>query len=391
MIVNEKENMMRKTLKDHRPVYVVGIGLHRYQPMSDKSYVELGLAAIREALEDAKIIWHDVESSYIATTSLGMASGRVMMRHLGASGAPLVHIENASASGSSAFRQACLEVASGFSDTALAVGVDKPYRIKLARERTGIDDLTHNSVAAFSHFALIANEYMHKHKIKPEQIAKVAVKNHRNGSLNPYAHRQKERTLDEIISESAISGSLKRLECCPVGEGASAVIVASEEGIKRLGIDPNRAIRVTASTSRSEKVLTPGADIDTALTKETAAIALKEAGVDVKNVDVFEFHEAFSIEELLYIEALGICKEGTAVHFLEEGVFDIGGKHAISASGGLIAMGHPLGPTGIGQIVEVTRQLRHEAGARQQPNAKIGLAHMLGLGSVCIVHILERP
>ena len=382
---------MGKTLKEHRPVYVVGIGLHRYQPMSEKSYIELGLTAIREALGDAKLPWEAVESSYIATTSIGMAPGRMMLSHLGATGSPLVHVENASASGSSAFRQACMEVAGGFSDTALAVGVDKPYRIKLGRERTGLEDLTHNTVAAFSHFALLANEYMYKHKVKPEQIAKVALKNHYNGSLNPYAHRQKERTLEEIMLEPAVSGSLRRLECCPVGEGASAVIVASEEGIKKLGLDTGRAIRVTSSTSRSERVLTPGADIDTELTKETATIALKDAGVDVKNVDVFEFHDAFSIEELLYVEALGICKEGQAIHLLEEGAFDIGGQHAISASGGLIAMGHPLGPTGLGQIAEVTRQLRHEAGVRQQPNAKIGLAHMVGLGSVSLVHILERP
>lgn len=382
---------MGKTILDQRPVYVVGIGLHQYQRESELSYVDLGLTAIREALEDANIEWPAVESTYVGTARLGMASGRAMLRHLGTTGTSITHIENASATGSSAFRQAIMEVSSGFNDVALAIGVDKPKNVERAFQHTGIEDLASDAIVPFTHFALLAEEYMNKYGVTEEQIAKVAVKNHKNGSMNPYAHRQKERTLEEVLADYPISGSLTRLQCCPIGEGASAVIVASEEGIKRYGIDTSRAIRVTASASRSERVYEPGVGKDAALTKETTSVALKEAGISVHDLDLIEFHDAFSIEELLYVEALGLCKEGQAAHYLEEGAMDIGGKCAVSASGGLIAMGHPTGPTGLGQIAEITRQLRHEAGVRQQPDAKKGMAHMVGLGSVCVVHVLERP
>ncbi len=379
-----------KLLKDQRPVYVIGIGLHRYQHASAKTYVELGLTAIREALNDSKLEWPAVESSYIGTAKLGMAAGRAMLRHLGTTGTSLVHIENASATGSSAFRLACMEVAGGFSDIVLAVGVDKPDPMPKAFQKNGMEDLASDAIVPFTHFALLANEYMQKYSVTVEQIAQVAVKNHRNGAKNPYAHRQKERTLAEILSDKPISGSLTRLQCCPIGEGAAAAIVASEEGMKRYGIDASRAIRVVSSVSRSERVYRPGAGFDAELTRETAAIALKEAGMSASQLDVIELHDAFSIEELLYVEALGLCGEGQAPDFLAEGGMDIGGQCAVSPSGGLIAMGHPTGPTGLGQIVEVTRQLRHEAGVRQQPGAKKGMAHMVGLGSVCVVHILER-
>ncbi|WP_077213191.1 thiolase family protein [Bacillus dakarensis] len=382
---------MGRILKELRPVYVVGIGLHRYQRASEKTYVELGLTAIREALQDAKIEWEAVESSYVGTAKLGMAAGRAMLRHLGTTGTSITHIENASATGSSAFRQACIEIAGGFSDVALAVGVDKVDPMPRAFEKNGIKDLASDAIVPFTHFALLAHDYMSRYGVTDEQIAQVAVKNHRNGALNPYAHRQKERTLDEVLSDDPISGSFTRLQCCPIGEGASAVIVASEEGIKRFGIDPSRAIRVSASVSRSERVYEPGAGFDAELTRETTAIALKEADITVKELDVIEFHDAFTIEELLYVESLGLCGPGQAPHLLAEGAMDIGGQVAVSPSGGLLAMGHPTGPTGLGQIAEVTRQLRHEAGPRQQPKARTGLAHMVGLGSVCVVHVLQRP
>jgi len=381
---------MAKTLKDLRPVYVVGIGWHRYQPLSETPYVMLGLPAIRQALSDAGIAWPDVESSYIGTGLLGMAAGRAMLKHLGATGRPLVHIENASASGSAAFRHACIEVAAGIADVSLAIGVDKPGMVQRAFTKTGIGNLADDAIVPFTHFALLTNEYAHKHGVKPQDVALVAVKNHRNGALNPNAHRQQERSLDEILGGKPVSGTLTALQCCPVGEGAAAVIVASEDAIKRLGIDPGRAIRVTASAASSEGA-GAHATADAAITKDTIADALKQASLAPTNVDVLELHDAFTVEELHYVEAMGVCKPGQAIHLLKEGAFDIGGQMAVSPSGGLIAMGHPIGPTGVGQIGEITMQLRGEAGARQHKGAKVGLAHMVGLGAVCYVHVLQRP
>jgi acetyl-CoA acetyltransferase len=381
---------MSKTLIDLRPVYVVGIGLHRYQRLSETTYVDLGLTAVRAALADAKIQWSEVEAAYTGTAFIGMAASRPMLRHLGATGIPMAQVENASASGSTAFRQACLEVASGISDVALAVGVDKPGPIAGAPGKTNIRDLVGARVVPFTHFALLANDYMNRNHATAEQIALVAVKNNRNGARNPYAQRQKQVTLEEVMAGPAISGALTRLQCCPVGEGAAAVIVASEDAIARLGIDRNRAVHAVASVTRTERVYREAKNFDAELTGETVAQAYREASMTARDLDVLELHDAFTIEELLYLEAMGLCAPGEGARMIESGAADIGGQCAVSASGGLLAMGHPIGPTGVGQIAELTRQLRGEAGDRQQPNARVGLAHMVGVGAVCVVHILRK-
>ena len=382
--------MTNKKLLSERPVFVVGIGLHPYQRRSDTTYVRLGLTAVREALTDAGVAWRDVESAYTGTALLGMGSSRIMLSRLGATGIPMTQVENASASGSSSVAQGCLEISSGRSDVVLALGVDKPRSgLGAAPGQAGIENLEGGAVVPFTHFALLASEYMHTHGVSDEQVAMVAVKNHRNGSLNKFAQRQKVRTMQDVLSEP-ISGSLTRLQCCPVGEGAAAVILASEDGIKRLGLDASRAVRIIGSATRTEGLYGEGVGIDAALTSETGAEAFEEAGIEPSDLDVLEVHDAFAIEELLYAEALGLCKAGEAASLIESGYFDIGGQCALSPSGGLLAMGHPIGPTGVGQVVEVTRQLRGEAERRQQPNARLGMAHMVGVGAVCVVHVLAK-
>ncbi|KAB2912929.1 MAG: thiolase family protein [Hyphomicrobiaceae bacterium] len=380
---------MARHLSSLRPVYVVGVGWHRYQPPSETPYVALGLKAVRDALADARLEWPAVESTYVATARLGMACGRPMLRHLGALGRPLVHIENASASGSAAFRLACTEVAAGLSDVVLAVGVDKVSDRLRASSQIGLQSLTGSAIVPATHYALLMSEYAQRHKVRPEDIALVAVKNHRNGARNENAQRRKERTLEEVLGGKRVSGTLTSLQCTPIGEGAAAVIVASEDGVKRYGIDASRTIRVVASAANSEMV---GHDEnrDAAITQAAMAAAFAEAQIAPSDLDVVELHDAFTIEEIEYAEATGICQPGRFIPMLEEGAFDIGGKCAISPSGGLIAMGHPIGPTGLGQIGEITLQLRGEAGARQQPHARTGLAHMVGVGAVCYVHILQR-
>jgi acetyl-CoA acetyltransferase len=380
---------MARLLGDLKPVYVVGIGFHPYQYPTDTPYVTLGLQAVREALADASVQWADVESSYIGTALLGMAVGRPLLRHLGAHGQPLVHVENASASGSTAFRHACIEVGAGISDIALVLGIDKRPDGPIPRASTAIPALAADAVVPFTHFALLADEYAAQHGIDPRDLALVAVKNHGNGAKNPNAQRQKARTLDEVLGGRPISGTLTALQCTPVGEGAAAVIVASEDGIKRLGIDAGRAIRVASSAAGSE---TAGNSLnpDTGLSTEIMMRAMAEASVAPRELDVVELHDAFTVEELLYAEATGVCAPGEFIPLLKEGAFDIGGRCAISPSGGLIAMGHPIGPTGVGQIGEIVRQLRGEAGERQHKGARTGLAHMVGVGAVCYVHVLQN-
>jgi acetyl-CoA acetyltransferase len=382
---------MTSALSALRPVYVVGIGLHRYQKPSETTFVEIGLAAVRAALSDARLEWRAVESAYVGNATLGIAAGREFLRYLGATGLSITQVENASASGSTAFRQACLEVASGVSDVALAVGVDKATQIARASSKTGVPSLTGPAMIPAAVFAMMASAYMHAYDVSAADIARVAVKNHHNAAKNPFAHFQKARSLDDVLSDPPIAGCLTRLQCCPIGDGAAAVVVASDEAVRRFELASRRSVRVAASVSTSERLYAKGQWASEELTRDTAALAYEQAGIGPPDLNVVELHDAFSIEELLYTEAIGLCAQGDGARYLLSGKSAIGGSCAVSASGGLLGMGHPLGPTGVGQICEITRQLRGEAGARQQPHARWGLAHMVGVGQVCVVHVLRAP
>jgi len=373
----------------NRDLWVIGVGLHPYQKPSDTPYPQLGVTAVRQALADAGLDWSQVQTAYTGTATTSMALSRLMYRHLGATGIPMLQVENASASGSTAFRQACIDVAAGIHDVAIAVGVDKPLNLTSPQRAAGLDDLVGNRVLPVTHFALLASRYMHATGASAEQIGAVAVKNSRNAALNPYAQRPKARSLEEVLAPPKISGMFTRLQCCPIGEGAAAAIVVSESALDSLGLNRDRAVRVRSSVLRSETYYGT-ANFDAALTAETAAMALEQAGVTASEVDVVELHDAFTVEELLYVEAMGLCEAGQAASALAAGEFDIGGRVAVNTSGGLLSMGHPIGPTGVGQIAELTTQLRAEAGPRQHPDARVGLAHMVGVGAVCAVHVLSR-
>ncbi|MDM0005432.1 thiolase family protein [Variovorax sp. J22G73] len=370
-------------------VYVVGIGLHPYQFPSDTPYTHLGLTAVRAALTDAGIDWKQVQSAYVGTTSIGMAAGRVMFRHLGSTGLAVTQVENASASGSFAFRQACMEVAHGISDVVLAMGVDKHGDGRRAANKDRLERLSDTATIPAVKFALMARSYLRERGAGMEAMAKVAVKNHGNASLNPYAQFRKPRTLEQVLASPQVAGDLTVQQCCPRGEGAAAVLLVSGRALKRLGLDARRCVRVRASVANSERDETVYGQGPIDLVRSSAQAALDQAGIAPTQLDLLELHDAFSVEELLYSEAIGVCAPGEGAAYLERGDSRIGGRCAINASGGLIGMGHPLGPTGIGQIAEITRQIRGEAEGRQHPNARWGMAHMIGLGSVAIAHVLS--
>jgi acetyl-CoA acetyltransferase len=370
-------------------VWVIGVGLHPYQKLTDTPYTQLGVMAVRAALADAGLSWSQIETAYTGTATTAMALSRLMYRHLGATGIPMLQVENASASGSTAFRQACVDVAGGLHDVAIAVGVDKPLNVTSPQHAAGLDDLVGNRVLPVTHFALLASRYMHETGASREQLAAVAVKNSRNAALNPNAQRPKARTLQEVLEPPQISGVFTRLQCCPIGEGAAAAIVISDDAIDRLGLHRDRAVQVLSSTLKSETYYGTE-NFDAALTRETTAVALADAGVAPEDVDVVELHDAFTVEELLYLEAMQLCKPGQAAAALSAGEFDVGARVGVNTSGGLLSMGHPIGPTGLGQIAELTTQLRGEAGPRQHRGARVGLAHMVGVGAVCAVHVLAR-
>lgn len=377
---------MTKLLKDN-PVYVVGIGLHPYQFANATPYVEIGLTAVRGALGDAGITWPDVQSAFVGTTSIGMATGRVMFQHLGSTGLAVTQVENASASGCAAFRLACLDVAAGNVEISLAVGVDKTGDGRRAADKDGLPRLSPTANMPPVKFALMAREYLKQHGLPVEAMARVAVKNHGNASRNPNAQFRKPRTLEQVLASPKVVGDLTVQQCCPRGDGAAAVIVASAEGLKRLNLDPRRAVRVLASVASSERYGNDKESSAIELVRTSTEAAYAQAGISASDLNMVELHEAFSIEELVYTEAMGLCRPGEGASYLESGASAIGGKCAVNASGGLIGMGHPLGPTGVGQIAEIVRQIRGEAGDRQHPGTKLALAHMIGLGTVAFAHI----
>lgn len=370
-------------------VFIAGIGLHPYQFPTETPYTELGLTAVRAALADSGLAWGRVQSAYVGTTSIGMAAGRVMLRHLGSTGLAVTQVENASASGSFAFRQACMEVATGMSDVVLALGVDKHGDGRRAANKDGLERLSETATIPAAKFAMMARTYLRERGASVEEMANVAVKNHGNAARNPFAQFRKPRTLEQVLASPRVVGDLTVQQCCPRGEGAAAVMVVSGNAIRKLGLDARRCVRVRASVAGSERPETQYGDSAVELVRTSAQAAFDQAGIAPKELDLLELHDAFSVEELLYSEAIGVCDPGEGARYLARGDSQIGGRCAINASGGLIGMGHPLGPTGIGQLAEITRQLRGEAEGRQHPNARWGMAHMIGLGSVSVAHVLS--
>lgn len=376
-------------LLQERAVHVVGIGMHPYQFASETPYVHLGLTAVREALKDAGLQWPQVQAAFVGTAAIGMAAGRVMLRHLGSTGLSVTQVENASASGSSAFRLACQAVASGEHDIVLAVGVDKTGHARRASGSDGLSTLSPTSNLPVAKFALLARRYLRDGGLNVEALARVAVKNHGNASLNPYAQFRKPRTLEQVLASPKVAGELTVQQCCPRGEGAAAVIVASAAAIARLGLSRARSPRVIASVSISEQLSRGDVPPIVQMVRDSSVAALEQAGIAASDLNMVELHDAFSIEEIVYGEAIGVSRPGEGAHDLARGDTAIGGRCAVNASGGLIGMGHPIGPTGVGQIAEITRQMRSEATGRQHPNTRLAMAHMIGLGSVAIAHVLQ--
>lgn len=372
-----------------RDVFVIGAGLVPYTKPSEAPYAELGLGALRRALGDAGVAWSEIESSYVASALTGVALGRPMLAHLGSNGARIVHVENASASGSTAIERAFREVAGGESDLVAVVGVDKPTQRpsgdSLLSGQSGVEF----ELAPILQFALMAERYSQDRGWTREDYARVAVKNHGNAALNPASQSPGPVTLEEVLAAPTVVGMLSKYEACPVGEGAAAVIIASGDALRARGTSFPRAVQIRGASAIAEPYIPVGLVPEVELTRTATAAALDEAGLTIDAVDVIELHDAFAVEELAYLEAMGVSGEGRIALDARAGHFAIGGRCAVNTSGGLLGMGHPIGPTGIGQIVEIVAQLRGEAGRRQHPGATTGLAHMVGLGAVCVTHVLQ--
>lgn len=375
-------------------VAVLGVGMYRFGMYPDVSNEEMARVAGMQALADAGLAFRDVDAAYVGHIFAQVMSGVRVMKEFGLTGLPVQRIENASATGSATFREACLAVASGRHDVVMALGFDKMTAI--AGTSGGSPDGMEDAILPAAFFALWATRRMHERGMKPEHLAKIAAKNLNNGALNPMSQRQPAEpiTVEKVLGSRMISWPLTTRMACPIGDGAACIIVGRADLAKKLRPD-RPVVRVIASDLQSEKyapghlfqgpVVGPGQ-----MSIDTSRKCYEEAGVGPEDIDLVQVHDAFAIEELEYYELLGFCRPGEAEACVDRGDFELGGRVPFSTDGGLIARGHPGGPTGLAQIWETTLQLRGEAGKRQVEGARTGMCHMMGGGSVCCIHILQR-
>jgi acetyl-CoA acetyltransferase len=376
-------------------VSVIGVGMIPFGKYPDKNIADLGWPAVKAAIKDAGIEGKRIEAVYSGTARGGAMVGQRIMGRLGLAGLPIVNVENACSSSSSALRQAVIAVGAGAYDVALVIGVEKLTKFGGGTLPLDEDDWeVRLGLSMPALYAMRAQRYMHDYGVKLSQLANVSVKNRKNGALNPDAQMRKEVSVDEVLSSRMVAEPFTLLQCCPTGDGAAAIILASDRIARQIRSD---AVSVRGSHLTSGRFMAGFRDMTSPeITVRGAKEAFEEAGLGPDDIDVAEVHDAFSIAELLYYEAFGFCKRGEGAALLDSGATRIGGKIPINPSGGLLAKGHPVGATGAAQVVEIVRQLRGEAGARQVEGAKVGLTHATGGGisgfdhGACSIHIFQR-
>ncbi len=379
-----------------KDVAVLGVGMYPFGMWTDVSNGTMARVAGMTALRDAGLTFRDVQAAYVGHIFASVMSGVRVMKEFGLTGIPVQRIENASATGSAAFREACLAVAGGHYDVVMVLGFDKmTTMIQQTTVGTAPENME-DAILPAAFFALWATRRMHEHGMKPEHLARIGAKNFNNGGKNPMSQRQPKEpvTVEKVLKSRMVAWPLTTMMSCPIGDGAACAIVGRADLAKKLR--PGRpVVRVTASTLQTERYerghLFVGPVVGPPrMTIDASRAVYEEAGLGPEDLDLVQVHDAFAIEELMYYELLGLCGAGEAEAAVERGDFDLGGRIPVSTDGGLIARGHPGGPTGLAQIWETTLQLRGEAGPRQVENARVGLCHMMGGGSVCCIHILQK-
>ena len=369
-----------------RRVAVIGVGVTKFGK-HERTSGELFAEAAVDALADAELSPRAVQALYYGNVVGGetehqLHTGPQAASILGIPTVPTTRFETACASSHAAFRHAVMEIAAGISDVVLVGGGERVLNVPTA---DATEYFAYASDASWEQplgltfpgvFALVARAHMDKHGTTEEQMAAVAVKNHRHGALNPKAQFQKAITLETVLKSPYIADPLKLYDCCPFTDGGAAIVLASEEIAKAR----RRAVWVLGSAAASDAMLLGDKkDLSRVMATERAAkAAYDQAGKSPADVDVVELHDCFTIAEIVATEGLGLFEPGTGGLAAERGWTSLGGRVPVNPSGGLKAKGHPIGATGAAQIAEIVTQLRGEAGPRQVDGASTGLTHTLG-------------
>ena len=375
-------------------VFVLGVDMIKFGRFPDRTVPDLGAEAALLALDDAGLSINDMEAFYCG--NLGQANamvGQRILQEIGQTGIPVVNCANACATGATAFREAWTSIKAGLYDVVLAVGVEQMGKGLLGGTGAGKGIPKEGLLGSGTMPAVFAEagmEHARKYGTTFEQFAKISVKNHHHSTMNPKAMYQIETPLEDVMNAEMISYPNSKLMCSVNVDGSAAAVLVSEKKAKELGME--RVVKVKASILSSDPyqerdLVMP--DVNTC-TRKAAKEAYEMAGVGPEDIDLVELHDCFATAEMLHYENLGLCKDGDAGRMIDEGEVALGGRVPVNVSGGLLSKGHPLGATGIANIYEVSTHLRGEAGERQVEGAKLGLTHVIGLGSACGIHILEK-
>ena len=384
-----------------RGVAIIGVGITKFGELWDASFRQLVVEAGVRAMEDANLDGKQIDAMYLGNMSAGQFIrqehvGSLIADHAGLVPIPSTRVEAACASGGLALRQAVIAVASGIHDIVVAGGIEKMTDVlagvAVEALATAADQEWEVYVGATfpGLYALMARRHMYEYGTTEEQLAMVAVKNHHNACLNPWAQYHIEIKVEDVLKSPPVCTPLKLLDCSPITDGAACVILAPAEKAKKYSDTP---ILVAGTGQASDTISLHDRPTITGLraTTEAARIAYKIAGAKPEDMDFAEVHDCFTIAEIMAIEDLGFCKKGEGGKLTEEGVTALGGKIPINTSGGLKGKGHPVGATGVAQAIEAVLQLRGEAGKRQVSGAEMGLIHNVGgSGGTAVVHVLKR-
>ncbi|MGD0476911.1 MAG: thiolase domain-containing protein [Nitrososphaerales archaeon] len=382
-------------------VAVVGIGHSRFGRRTDVNVAELAFESIKQAVDDAGVDRKDIKN--VVVGSMGgwyeeALPAVIVNEYAGLESVGTMRVEAACASGSAAVKAAYNSILSGEGDVAMAVGVEKmtevdnPTSIELiGRAGSYMWEFENFGMTFPAYYALYAVSHMNKFGTTEEDMSRVAVKAHHYGAMNPLAQFQKEITLEKALASQVISWPLKLYDACPLSDGSAAVILASEEVAKKL-TDTPVWIRGVGYSSDSANLSRRDDYVGLRASVEAAKRAYAMSGATPGTVDVATCHDCFTIAELMAYEDLGFCKKGEGAKMIREGETEVGGRIPVNLDGGLKAKGHPIGATGVSMMVEITKQLRNEAGKHQAPIRNgIGLVHNVGgTGHYAYVTILSR-